>query len=215
MTPLQTVPLVLASASPRRKELLAFVGVPFVVDPSHVDEIVRPGERPKAFARRAAYDKGIEVAKRRPDEFVLSADTIVSIDEAILGKPRNRADARRMLALLSGRTHEVHTAVCLLRASDGHRAEEVVTTRVTFRDLSSAEVAAYARTGECDDKAGSYAAQGQGTLLVEWIDGSFTNVVGLPMTTVLSMLRAAGIVGVSRSGRSWYGPGREVARGRK
>jgi septum formation protein len=110
-----------------------------------------------------------------------------------------------MLALLSGREHLVHTAVCLLRGRDGYRDEALVTTRVLFRKLTAAEIAGYLRTGESDDKAGAYAAQGAGNLLIERISGSYTNVVGLPMTCVLSMLARAGIVRVLRSGRRWYG----------
>ncbi len=198
--------LILASASPRRRELLGAVGVPFRVIPSRVDEDCLPGEDPRRFARRAARDKGAEVASRHPGAHVLSADTIVVVGGVLLGKPRDRGDGRRMLALLSGREHLVHTAVCLLRERDGYRDETVVTTRVVFRRLSGAEIAGYLRTGESDDKAGAYAAQGAGTLLIERIAGSYTNVVGLPMTQVLSMLKRAGIVRVARSGPAWYGP---------
>ncbi len=203
--------LILASASPRRRELLGATGVPFRVIPSRVDEECLPGEEPRRFVRRAARDKGAEVASRYPGAHVLSADTIVVVGSAILGKPRDRADGRRMLALLSGREHLVHTAVCLLRERDGYRDEALVTTRVRFRKLTGPEIAGYLRTGESDDKAGAYAAQGAGNLLIERIAGSYTNVVGLPMTHVLSMLKRAGIVRVGRSGPAWYGP----ARGRR
>lgn len=198
--------LILASASPRRRELLGAVGVPFRVVPSRIDEERIPGEVPRRFALRAARDKGAEVAARHPGAYVLSADTVVVAGGALLGKPRDRRDGRRMLSLLSGREHVVHTAVCLLRARDGYRDEALVTTRVLFRNLTGAEIAGYLRTGESDDKAGAYAAQGAGNLLIERISGSYTNVVGLPMTHVLSMLLRAGIVGVRRSGRGWYGP---------
>jgi len=180
--------------------------VPFRVIPSRVDEERRPGEAPRRFALRAARDKGAEVAGRNPGAHVLSADTVVVVGDALLGKPRDRRDGRRMLALLSGREHLVHTAVCLLRERDGYRDEAVVTTRVRFRKLSGPEIAGYLRTGESDDKAGAYAAQGAGNLLIERIAGSYTNVVGLPMTHVLSMLRRAGIVRLLRSGAGWYGP---------
>ncbi len=198
--------LILASASPRRRELLGAVGVPFRVIPSRVDEDPFPGEPPRRFALRAARDKGAEVAARHPAAHVLSADTIVVVGGALLGKPRNRRDGGRMLALLSGREHLVHTAVCLLRARDGYRDETLVTTRVRFREITGPEISGYLRTGESDDKAGAYAAQGAGNLLIERISGSYTNVVGLPMTHVLSMLRRAGLVRVRRSGRAWYGP---------
>lgn len=198
--------LILASASPRRRELLGAVGVSFRVIPSRVDEECLPGEEPRRFARRAARDKGSEVASRHPGAHVLSADTIVVVGGELLGKPRDRRDGRRMLAMLSGREHLVHTAVCLLRAPDGYRDEALVTTRVRFRELTGPEIAGYLRTGESDDKAGAYAAQGAGNLLIERIAGSYTNVVGLPMTQVLSMLKRAGIVRVVRSGPGWYGP---------
>ncbi len=196
--------LILASASPRRRELLRIVGVPFRVIPAGVEETPGPSEAPKRFVRRAARDKGEEIARRHPGDFVLSADTIVVVDGAILGKPGDRREAFRMLSRLAGRAHAVHTAVCLLRASDGYREEACETTSVVFRPLTAAEIAAYLRTGEADDKAGAYAAQGQGTLLIERIAGSFSNVVGLPMTSVLPMLLRAGLVRVSRSGRTWY-----------
>ena len=198
--------LILASASPRRRELLRAVGVPFRVIPSRVDERCLPGEAPRRFALRAARDKGAEVAGRNPGAHVLSADTVVVVGGAVLGKPRDRRDGRRMLALLSGREHLVHTAVCLLRECDGYRDEAVATTRVRFRELSGPEILGYLRTGESDDKAGAYAAQGAGNLLIERIAGSYTNVVGLPMTQVLAMLRRAGVVRVSRAGPRWYGP---------
>jgi len=203
-----TVRLILASESPRRRELLSTVGVPFRVIPSGVDETPRRGEPPARFARRAARDKGLWVAKRHPDAYVLSADTIVVRDGRILGKPRDRADARRMLSLLAGREHRVYTAVSLLCAAKGYEETAVEVSRVRFRALSPAEVAGYARTGEGDDKAGAYAAQGAGMLLIDRVAGSFSNVVGLPMTRVVAMLAFARLIRVSPSGPSWYGPAR-------
>lgn len=196
--------MILASESPRRRELLAAVGVPFRVVPSEVEEIPRPGESPSRFVRRAALDKGKAVASLHPSSFVLSADTIVVADGRILGKPRDRAEARRMLSRLAGREHRVYTAVCLLRAKRAYRDIGVDVTRVRFRPLSAAEVAAYARTGECDDKAGAYAAQGAGMLLIDRVAGSFSNVVGLPMTRVVAMLARARLIRVTRSGPAWY-----------
>src|SRR5512143_4261238 len=168
--------MILASESPRRRELLAAVGVPFRVVPSGVDEIPRPGESPARFVRRAALDKG--EAAMHPSSFVLSADTIVVYDGRILGKPKDRAEARRMLSRLAGREHRVHTAICLLCRARGYRDLGTEVTRVRFRPLTAAEIAAYARTGECDDKAGAYAAQGAGMLLIDRVAGSFSNVVG-------------------------------------
>jgi septum formation protein len=196
--------LILASESPRRRELLSALGVPFRVVPSGVDEIPLPGEPPARFARRAAQDKGREVAGRHPSSWVLSADTIVVADGKILGKPRDRGDARRMLSLLAGREHKVYTSVCLLCEARGYREAGTEVTRVRFRELTQQEVAAYARTGECDDKAGAYAAQGAGMLLIERVAGSFTNVVGLPMTRVVGMLQRARLITVSPVGPGCY-----------
>lgn len=196
--------MILASESPRRRELLAAVGVPFRVVPSGVDEIPRPGESPSRFVRRAALDKGEAVAKLYPSSFVLAADTIVVADGRILGKPWGRAEARRMLSRLAGREHRVYTAICLLCRERGFRDVDTEVTRVRFRPLTAAEIAAYARTGECDDKAGAYAAQGAGMLLIDRVAGSFSNVVGLPMTRVVAMLARARLIRVTRSGPSWY-----------
>ncbi len=196
--------LILASASPRRRELLLAVGVPFRVVPSRIEEVPRQGESPLRFVRRAALEKGEEVAARNPSAFILSADTIVVAKGKILGKPADRKEGRRMLSLLAGREHLVHTAACLLRADGGYRDGLCVTTRVRFRSLTGEEIAGYLRTGESDDKAGAYAAQGAGTLLIDRISGSFTNVVGLPMTQTLAMLLRAGILAVSRKGACWY-----------
>lgn len=199
-----TAPLILASESPRRRDLLAAAGFPFRVIPSGVDETPRAGEPPVRFVRRAALDKGWEVAARNPSAFILSADTIVVAGGRILGKPRDRVEARRMLSLLAGREHRVCTAVCLLCAERGYRDLGTETTRVRFRELTRAEIAAYARTGECDDKAGAYAAQGAGMLLIDRVAGSFTNVVGLPMTRVVRMLHRARLIRVSPRGPGCY-----------
>src|SRR5512141_2436266 len=186
--------MILASESPRRRELLAAVGVPFRVVPSGVDEIPLPGELPSRFVRRAALDKGEAVAALHPSSFVLSADTIVVADGRILGKPRDRAEARRMLSLLAGREHRVVTGICLLCRERGFRDLGTEVTRVRFR----------ARTAAGDDKAGAYAAQGAGMLLIDRIAGSFSNVVGLPMTRVVAMLARARLIRVTRSGPAWY-----------
>ena len=201
-----TALLILASESPRRRELLSAVGIPFRVIPSGVDEFPRRGELPARFARRAARDKGMWVAARHPGSFVLSADTIVVAGRRILGKPRDRSEARWMLSFLAGREHRVYTAVSLLRAATGYEESEIDVSRVRFRALTPAEVAGYARTGECDDKAGAYAAQGAGMLLIDRVAGSFTNVVGLPMTRVVAMLLRARLIRVAPKGPSWYAP---------
>lgn len=197
-------PLILASASPRRRELLGVIGIPYRVVPSRIEEVPRPGEPPRTFARRAAREKGDEVASRHGDAYVLSADTIVVAGGGILGKPADRDEAMRMLSLLQGRWHVVHTAVCLLRKRTAYVDGLCETTRVRFRPLTKEEISAYLRTGESEDKAGAYAAQGAGNLLIDRISGSFTNVVGLPMTQTLSMLQRAGLLAVSRRGPGWY-----------
>lgn len=204
--------LILASASPRRRELLRGAGIRFRVIPSRAAESESfPGEDPRRYARRAARDKGHEVSERFPSAWVLSSDTIVTLDGKILGKPSDRRQGFRMLSLLAGREHRVHTSVCLVRADRGYRAEAVVTTRVRFRPLSPEEIEGYLRTGESDDKAGAYAAQGAGAALIERISGSFSNVVGLPMAKTVAMLRAAGLIEVDPEGAGWYrlaeGPG--------
>ena len=197
--------LILASSSPRRDALMRAVGIPFRVVPSRVEEVPARGEAPRRFVRRAAREKGEEVAGRYPESFVLAADTIVVVSGLILGKPKDPEDGARMLGLLAGREHLVHTAVFLLRMRDGYRDEACETTRVRFRVLSRREIAAYLRTGETGDKAGAYAAQGTGNLLIDRIVGSYTNVVGLPMTRVVEMLLRAKLIAVSRTGRGWYG----------
>lgn len=185
--------LVLASASPRRRELLEALQVPFSVVVSRADEILPTGLAPVAAIQAVARAKALEVAARvGPECWVLAADTAVVLGERVLGKPVDRADAVAMLGALAGRTHQVITAVALLGP-----AREVlfaVTTAVRFRRLQAAQVRWYAGLDEPYDKAGAYAIQGQGAFLVEAIDGSYTNVVGLPMAEVADHLEAAGLV---------------------
>jgi septum formation protein len=174
--------LVLASGSPRRRELLAHLGVPFTVVAADVDETPRPGEGPVELVRRLAAAKAAAV----DGDPVLAADTVVELDGEILGKPADAAAARRMLARLSGRSHHVHTGVAL-RA--GERLDvEVVTTAVTFAALTPEAIEWYVATGEPLDKAGAYAIQGAGGVFVESIHGSASNVVGLPLATVARLL---------------------------
>lgn len=180
------------------------VGVPFGVIPSRIEEIPLAEESPRRFVRRAAREKGEDVSTRYPEAFILSADTAVVVEGRLLGKPADRRDARRMLSLLAGREHKVHTAVCLLHKRRGYSDGICVTTTVRFRPLTRREIEAYLRTGECDDKAGAYAAQGAGNLLIEKISGSFTNVVGLPMTQTLGMMLRAGLLSVSGKGPGLY-----------
>lgn len=190
--------LVLASRSPRRRELLAGVGCPFVVDVPAVPEVHTPGERPEAYVQRLSREKAEAVARRRTaGEFVLAADTVVVIDGAVLEKPLDRADAERMIEALSGRTHTVFTGVTLAVAEPAGAVRAVETlcveTDVTFRALSTREIAGYCATPEPYDKAGAYAAQGLGACLIARIDGSYTNVVGLPLAETTALLGRAGV----------------------
>ena len=179
--------ITLASASPRRAELLRNAGIPFTVEPAHVPEQALPDEQPLIYAQRLARDKALAVFSRNPDSVVLGADTIVVVNEHLLEKPQNDADAARMLRLLSGRVHQVITGVCLI-AKDYEQTEAEV-TEVGFSALSVAEIAEYVATREPMDKAGAYAIQGVASRWVERIDGCYFNVVGLPMPRVYRMLR--------------------------
>jgi len=191
-------PLILASASPRRAELLTAAGIPFEVRPAHIDERLRPAEDARTYASRVAVDKARAVAAQSNLQPVLAADTVVVIDGLVLGKPADTADARRMLGLLSGRTHEVLTAVALISAQPG-RGEpvldsEIASTAVQFAPLDTAEIEWYVATGEPSDKAGAYAIQGLASRFVTRIEGSYSNVVGLPMALVYAMCTRAGIL---------------------
>lgn len=180
------VHLVLASQSPRRRELLTQAGINFTVRVREVDETARPGESPEALVRRLAEEKA-EAAWEGRDEVVLAADTLVVIDSMILGKPRNAADAADMLERLSGREHTVITGICLRHASGSIVDSESTTVR--FAPMTSEEIAAYVSSGEPMDKAGAYAIQGLASKFVERIDGCYFNVVGLPLTLVYRHLK--------------------------
>ena len=188
----QVVVIVLASASPRRAELLASAGLPFVVVPSSVVEERLPDEPPDAFVRRLAAAKARDVAAARPDGFVLAADTDVVLDGDVLGKPRDEDDARAMLARLSGRFHEVVTGYEVYDVAARRADGAVVRTRVEFAALSRGEIDAYVATGEPMGKAGGYAIQGRAAGMVRRIEGSYTNVVGLPLREVLETLARMG-----------------------
>ena len=196
--------LVLASASPRRAELLRTAGFTFDVRPADVDETPRPAEPPATYALRVARDKALAAADGIGDDaWILAADTVVVVDGQILGKPSSHADARRMLSLLSGVVHEVLTAVVVRHG--GSETSEVVSTRVRFTTLSPAEIDWYLESGEPDGKAGAYAIQGLGSRFVDWIEGSWSNVVGLPVATVYRMLgRAACYAHLNPAGRETY-----------
>jgi septum formation protein len=183
--------LILASASPRRKEILASAGLEFEVRPSTIDEAPLAGETPDDYARRVARDKALDVAARaHPGSVVLGADTIVLSDGEILGKPSDPADAARMLRMLSGVSHEVITAVCLVRAPAEVVALTHETTAVTFRALDEEEIARYVASGEPLDKAGAYGIQGLACKFVTRIEGCYFNVVGLPIALVYGLLKS-------------------------
>jgi septum formation protein len=183
-------PLVLASSSPRRAELLRAAGIRFVVRSAQVDESLRQGEAPEVYVQRLARDKA-RASGAAKDELVLAADTVVVAGGACLGKPADATDAAAMLRQLSGRTHEVLTGVALI-LGDFELAVEVASTRVTFAPMSEAEIAWYVSTGEPDDKAGAYAVQGLASRFVTAIEGSYSNVVGLPVELVYRLVAQAG-----------------------
>ena len=184
--------LVLASASPRRSELLRKARIVFRVEPAHVAEERADGEDPIGYAQRLAHDKARVISAKYPSDFVLGADTIVICDAHVLEKPADEADAERMLRLLSGRTHEVTTGVCLC----GPQVDlvEYETTRVTVAQLTDEEITDYIHTGEPMDKAGAYGIQGMFSRWVTGIEGDYFNVVGLPIARVYGMLKRTGIL---------------------
>ncbi len=185
--------VILASNSPRRRELLHSLGIPFVADPADVDERALPGETAEAYAVRVAVDKARVAATRFGNGIVIAADTIVVVDDAILGKPRDSRDAERMLTTLSGRMHRVMTGLAVMDAATTKLATRLAITGVWFRKLSTEEIAAYIKTGEPFDKAGAYGIQEKGALLVERIEGCYFNVVGLPLSLLGEMLQDFGI----------------------
>ncbi len=182
--------LVLASASPRRVDLLAQIGItPAAIRPADVDETPLKDEKPRELAARLALAKGQAIAQ--PGCFTLSADTVVGVGRRILPKADTEAEARRCLALMSGRRHRVYGGVALSRP-DGGVLQRLVTTDVRFKRLEESEIAAYIASGEWQGKAGGYAIQGRAATFVAWIGGSYSNVVGLPLHETASMLRGAG-----------------------
>jgi len=184
--------LVLASASPRRQEILRNAGIPFVVQPTDIPEIPQAGEKPQACAERLASEKAMAVFRHRPNEVILGADTIVVVDGQMLGKPRDHENAARMLRLLSGRSHQVTTGVCLIgpESPEDIRSE---TTLVTMSTLNDNDIRSYVSTGEPMDKAGAYAIQGIASRWISRIEGDYFNVVGLPVSLVYKMLRERGV----------------------
>lgn len=183
--------VLLASSSPRRRELLTMVGIAHEVIPADIDEQYLPGEAPLAHAERLARAKADAIARIAPDAVVIGADTIVVIDDQVLGKPRDEAHAAAMLRQLSGRTHEVFTAVAVARGTRIDSGVEVVS--VTFRDLRDEEIRSYIATREPMDKAGAYGIQGYGATIVERIDGDFFAVMGLSLVRLVTLLGEHGV----------------------
>ena len=188
--------LILASASPRRQELLRSAQIEFTAQPTNVPEVPEPGEQPHECAKRLAREKARAVAVQQPGALVLGADTIVVIDGQMLAKPENKKDAARMLRLLSGRSHQVITGVCLIGTSaQSGRFEDVraESTSVTMQKVSEEEIRFYAATGEPMDKAGGYAIQGIASRWISRIEGDYSNVVGLPVSLVYRLLQEHGV----------------------
>jgi septum formation protein len=183
--------VILASQSPRRRDLLTLIGVTHTVAPADIDESVGPDEMPEPHAERLARTKACTIASREPGAVVIGSDTIVVIDGRILGKPEDEADAARMLRLLSGRTHTVVTAVAVARDADVRSGVERV--QVRFRPLTESTIAEYIRTREPMDKAGAYGIQGFGAAIIEGIDGDFFAVMGLPIGRMLALCAELGV----------------------
>jgi septum formation protein len=194
--------LILVSASPRRAELLGSAGFEFDVVPADVDETPREGELPEAYVLRVAVEKaGTATSREARAAPLLAADTVVVAEGRLLGKPADERDAVEMLRLLSGRVHVVHTAVVVLTGTG--QLAEVVTTRVRFVALTEDEIRWYVSTGEPFGKAGAYAIQGRGSRFVDWIEGSWSNVVGLPVATAYRLLKQAGVVCSPNPSKAW------------
>lgn len=188
--------IILASKSPRRRYLLKQAGLDFSVIPSGVDESAMSGLGPEDYVKALAEQKAKDIAKKYPESWVIGADTIVLIDNTILGKPSGKDEARRMLKQLSGKSHHVLTGYTICSEKQSVSFTDMVKTEVTFKTLSEEEIEWYIHTDEPFDKAGAYAIQGLGTFLVKRINGSYTNVVGLPVCEVIEFLIQHNIVGL-------------------
>ena len=192
--PAEQSKLILASNSPRRSHLLAQAGLNFSVIPSDVDEQKLAMSDPDEYVRALAESKARDISEKHPDSWIIGADTIVLIEQQILGKPDSEDAARKMLRRLSGKTHQVYTGYCICCKREKRLFSDVVKTDVYFKELSDREIEWYIQTGEPFDKAGGYGIQGIGAFLVERISGSYTNVVGLPVCEVISFLIKEGVV---------------------
>ena len=192
--------LILASRSPRRYELLKQVGLEVDVIPSRVEEDFGTGESPRRHVLRLAEAKALDVGNQHPDRWVLAADTIVYVDHSILGKPKSREEAKKMLRRLSGKEHRVLTGFSVYHLERRKGSREAVQTAVKVKNLTRSEIDWYVNTGEPYDKAGGYAIQGMGSFMIESIKGSYSNVVGLPLCELIQMLSRLGALTISECG---------------
>jgi len=188
-----SVRFVLASSSPRRRELLASIGLQFEVIPSHIPEKREENEIPEEYVARLSREKALAIATNHPARWVIAADTTVALGEMLLEKPVDADDAKRMLATIAGKTHVVYTGLTLKRLESHYADTHVATSEVRMLPLTAHDIDWYVATGEPLDKAGAYAAQGVGGMFIDSIHGSYTNVVGLPLALLFQMLRKAGI----------------------
>jgi septum formation protein len=189
----ETVRFILASASPRRRELLKSIGLDFDVIPSHIPEVRGEGEAPEEYVARLSREKANAIAGQHPSSWIIAADTTVLMGDELLEKPADAKDAERMLAAIEGKTHIVYSGVTLLNRERGHHDTRVAESEVRMLPLGARDIAWYVDTGEPLDKAGAYAIQGIGAMFIDSVHGSFTNVVGLPLALLFQMLRKAGI----------------------
>jgi septum formation protein len=187
------VRFILASSSPRRRELLTSIGMDFDVIPSNIPEQRQQGEAPEEYVARLSREKAEAIAATNSDRWIIAADTTVLLGEELLEKPVDGADAARMLATIAGRTHIVYTGITLRNAASSYRETRVAEAEVRMLPLTREDIDWYVRTGEPLDKAGAYAVQGIGAMFIDSIHGSYTNVVGLPLALLFQMLRKAGI----------------------
>lgn len=181
--------IILASASPRRKEILENASVKFKVMISSIEELTLDGESPCQMVMRLAFEKGMDIASIQKSDLIISADTIVVIDNTVLGKPKNEIEARKMITSLSGRTHQVITGISLINLDNNKKIIDYVISNVKFKNLSEEDINDYIRTKESLDKAGAYGIQGYGALLVDEIQGDYFNIVGLPISRLSDLLK--------------------------
>ena len=181
--------IILASASPRRKEILENTNIKFDIISSSIEELILDGESPCQMVMRLAFEKGIDIASKQKSDLVISADTIVVLDDNVLGKPKDEEEARQMISNLSGRTHQVITGISLINLENNKKIIDYVVSNVKFKKLSKDDINDYIKTKESLDKAGAYGIQGYGALLVEEIQGDYFNIVGLPISKLSDLLK--------------------------